>query len=275
MSRICATAEEAKRDAAGLDALTELVYQLADDDLLAGHRASEWIGLGPHLEEDVAFASIAQDTMGHAVMFYRLLEALGAGRDDDVAQLRKPEQFRNAVLVERPNGRGHYRQTPDFDWAYAVMRNYAYTAFKSARLASLERSSFLPLAESAAKIGKELFYHLYHWETWIDQLAGSTEEARRRMNAAVGDVWADIASLFDLGPQAEAIVRCGLAADAEQVRQQFMARVRPKLAQAGLIRPGEPQPLPATGREGRHSAELAAALAELGEVYRLDPQASW
>ena len=64
-------------DPAYKSALIALLYQLADDDFLIAYRGSEWLGLAPHIEEDVAFSSISQDTMGHAAMFYQLLEELG------------------------------------------------------------------------------------------------------------------------------------------------------------------------------------------------------
>ena len=76
-----------------------LLLQLADDDLVVAHRASEWLGLAPHLEEDVAFASIAQDEMGHAATYYRLLEDLGCGPSDHLAHLRSAKERRNSRLM--------------------------------------------------------------------------------------------------------------------------------------------------------------------------------
>ena len=46
---------------------------LADDELIIGHRHSEWTGWAPHLEEDLAFSSIAQDEMAHARLLYGLV----------------------------------------------------------------------------------------------------------------------------------------------------------------------------------------------------------
>ena len=108
------SAEQAKQNPEYLSALKDLLLQIADDDFIMAFRGSEWLGLAPHIEEDVAFSSISQDMMGHAVLFYEMLEALGAGRADDLAQLRKPEDFRNAVLVERVNG-------PAFIWKNPAM----------------------------------------------------------------------------------------------------------------------------------------------------------
>jgi 1,2-phenylacetyl-CoA epoxidase catalytic subunit len=44
-----------------IKAIKELLFKMADDELIIGHRNSEWTGLSPILEEDIAFSSIAQD----------------------------------------------------------------------------------------------------------------------------------------------------------------------------------------------------------------------
>ena len=55
--------------------LARYLLQIADDQLVMGHRNSEWTGLGPILEEDIAFSSVAQDQVGHALAFYEYLQA--------------------------------------------------------------------------------------------------------------------------------------------------------------------------------------------------------
>ncbi len=35
------------------ESLRELLYQLADDNFIHAFRGSEWLGLVPHIEEDV------------------------------------------------------------------------------------------------------------------------------------------------------------------------------------------------------------------------------
>lgn len=275
MVRQYTSPQEAQQDQQYLEALKELIFQVADDDLLISHRGSEWLGLGPHIEEDVAFSSITQNTMGHAAMLYQLLEELGAGKADDLAHLRKPEEYLNAVLAERPNGKGHYKEDPDYDWGYAVIRNYAYEVFKSIRLEALTNTNYAPLADTASKIKREQFYHLYHWEVWIDQLANSTDEAKNRLNEAIKKTWEDLSSLFDLGPKADAIVDLVLMESEESLKQQTLAKMKEKFDQVGLNWLGEPAKLEETGREGKHSDEFVDALNELSEVYKLAPQASW
>ncbi|WP_018131986.1 1,2-phenylacetyl-CoA epoxidase subunit PaaC [Effusibacillus pohliae] len=256
-------------------ALVELLYLLADDDFILGYRGSEWLGLAPHIEEDVSFSSISQDMMGHAVAFFDMLEALGEGKADDLAQLRQPEAFRNAILVERANGSGTYLENPQFDWAYTVVRFYLYSLFKQVRLESLANSSYLPLTQLARKMMPELKYHLHHWSVWMKQLATSTEEARKRLVAALQQAWSDLGDLFDLGPKAEEIVGHGLIEGSELLAQRWQERAKKSLEAYRLPWLGKPQPPELNGRAGQHTEELQQAVATLSEVYRLDPAANW
>ncbi|HEX2025724.1 MAG TPA: Phenylacetic acid catabolic protein, partial [Actinomycetota bacterium] len=93
-----------------------LLLSLADDELVLGHRHSEWTGWAPYLEEDLAFSSIGQDEIGHARLLYEIAEPL-AGRDPDALALgRTPEEYRHAILCERPNR----------EWGYTIARQYLY-----------------------------------------------------------------------------------------------------------------------------------------------------
>ena len=60
-----------------VEGLKELLYKMADDLLIIGHRNSEWTGLGPMLEEDIAFSSMAQDKIGQSLALFELLHELG------------------------------------------------------------------------------------------------------------------------------------------------------------------------------------------------------
>ena len=118
-------------------AIKELLLQLADDDFIHSYRGSEWLGLAPHIEEDIASSSISQDTMGHAAMFYQLLEELGEGDANQLAHDRPANERRNAIILELVNGPGYYMEQPDYDWAFAVVRNYFYTQAKAIKIQSL------------------------------------------------------------------------------------------------------------------------------------------
>lgn len=267
--------EQAKQNPDYANVLTELLFQLADDDFILAYRGSEWLGLAPHIEEDVAFSSMSQDMMGHAVMFYEMLEELGVGRADDLAQLREPEAFRNAILTERKNGEGNYLTDPHYDWAYAIVRSYIYGLFKQVRLDALAKSSYAPLVHASRKMKTEHRYHLMHWQVWMKQLANSTKEAREKLEAAVVKVWADAGELSSMGPNADAIVRFGLLAEEATLRSQWLAQTEAAFAQIGITMPGEPGLPQQKGRGGEHTDDLSNALQTLSEVYRIDPVANW
>ena len=60
-------------------ALAGLLLAMADDEFVLGFWDSEWTGIAPILEEDVAFASLAQDEIGHAQALYQLRADLEGG----------------------------------------------------------------------------------------------------------------------------------------------------------------------------------------------------
>jgi ring-1,2-phenylacetyl-CoA epoxidase subunit PaaC len=139
---------------------TELLLAIADDELILGWRDSEWTGIAPFLEEDVAFSSIAQNEIGHARALYEL-----AGRDlgttaDELAFDRKPEEYRCAQLVEL--------RLPG--WEHTIARHVLYEQADAARLERLKASDDAEVAGLAAKIDREEVYHRLHAEMWFERL---------------------------------------------------------------------------------------------------------
>ncbi len=252
----------------------ELLFQLADDDFLFSYRGSEWLGLAPHIEEDVAFSSITQDTMGHATMFYRLLEALEVGDADALAHLRPSLLRKNSILVERKNGEGTYLENPQYDWAYAVVRNYLYTVAKKVKIDSLKSSSNEKLQEAAVKISMELYYHLLHWKTWFVQLFTATDEARQRMQAALNRVIEDAGDLFSYGRHEKEIVASGLIEDGEVLKERWLLLLNPVFETINIPLPELKTPI-SNGRNGEHTDELQQAIDTMSEVYTSNLEATW
>ncbi|WP_048601409.1 1,2-phenylacetyl-CoA epoxidase subunit PaaC [Rubeoparvulum massiliense] len=269
--------EDALQDPDYAQALQRLLFQLADDDLILAYRGAEWLGLVPHIEEDVAYSSISQDLMGHANAYMLLLEQLGVGKVDQLAHLRSPEQFHNAVLLELPNGPGHYLQKPAFDWAFTVVRNWLYTLAKEERLRGLEASSYTPLRQLAKQIQRELVYHRLHWCTWLQPLLQSTTEARIRMEKAFQVAWQDAAGLFSMGEEAmaEQLVRFQLTESGEVMAERWTHQVKKELSQLGYEVTEQPGMLHGDGRKGEHTHHLTEALQILCEVYGTAPEVAW
>jgi ring-1,2-phenylacetyl-CoA epoxidase subunit PaaC len=174
-------------DSATRTALAELLLSMADDEFVIGFSDSEWTGIAPILEEDVAISSIAQDELGHARALYDLLAGvLDDGRDGDaLAYDREPEAYRHARLLD--HGRG--------DWAVTMARRFLYDTADAARLASIG-DGWAPLAELVAKIRREERYHLMHVTIWADRFARAGGEARSRFVAALEALAPDAPSVF-------------------------------------------------------------------------------
>lgn len=255
--------------------LADLLYQLADDDFVLAFRGSEWLGLAPHIEEDVAFSSISQDTMGHAAMFYQLLEELGEGNVDDLAHARPVNERKNAVLLELVNGPGHYLLKPKYDWAFAVVRNYFYTQAKKIRMDSLKTSSYKPLAHIAINVNMELYYHLLHWKTWFIQLMSAGGEARSKMENAVMKVFDDFEGVLTLGPLGGEMTKLKLIDGEDFLKKRWRQTMQPVFDSVHLSMPELFNMKQGNGRNGEHTADLEAALSVLAEVYNMNPTANW
>lgn len=266
------TASQAKQDPSYLIALTDLLYQLADDDFIVSFRGAEWLGLAPHIEEDVAFSSITQNTMGHATLYYNLLEELGEGKADILAHERSAQARKNAVYLEKKNGEGSYLAEPYYDWALTVVRQYFYEVFKKIKLEALSISSYIPLANVVQRVLMEQPYHLAHWEMWIKQLQGSTEDAQTRIQFRVEEAWNEFKDVLELGPHVKEMEKHQLIAEAASLEQRWLKEVTATLNEPPAFSIGRNT---GSGRDGEHTADLEQALEVLSEVYLSDKKAVW
>ena len=140
-----------------------LLLPIADDELVLGWRNSEWTGIAPFLEEDVAFSSIAQNEIGHARALYELVAAEVGGTADELAFDRSPHEYRHSRLVE-------LQFVPD--WARTLARHVLYEAADAERLEALKASDDPDVAGLAAKIDREEAYHRLHAQMWQHRVAG-------------------------------------------------------------------------------------------------------
>ena len=155
------------------------LLEIADDELVLGWRDSEWTGIAPFLEEDVAFSSIAQGEIGHARALYDLAAGVIGGDADALAFDREPDAYRCSPLVERRLAG---------DWAKTIARHWLYETADALRVAALADSGWPELAGLAAKMDREEAYHRMHAEMWAERLRSSTE-GRERFEAAVAELW--------------------------------------------------------------------------------------
>lgn len=246
------------------DAARDLLLRLADDELIIGHRNSEWTGHGPVLEADIAFSSMAQDEMGHARAYYQLLHELGGPDPDKMAFGRKARDFRCCSLVALPKR----------DWAFSILRQFLYDSAETVRLAALSDSRLVPLAQLAIKLRSEEKYHMMHGRTWVLRLGSGTDESRRRMQDALDLAYPHALGLFEPTEYDETLAQVGIQPKEEELKNQWESAVAPVLREAGLRVPDNAVAV-FGGRVGRHPAELKELLDQMQVVYNIDPNANW
>jgi len=181
----------------------QALLELADDELVLGWRDSEWTGIAPFLEEDVAFSSIAQNEIGHARALYELAARELGTTADELAFDREPGEYHSAPLVE-------LRLVPD--WAGTIARHYLYETADSIRIEALKEDPDAEVAGLAAKIDREEVYHRMHAEMWIDRLG---EEPRLR--EALDQLWPYALGLLDEELRPALAERVGMSAEVEPV----------------------------------------------------------
>ncbi|MDX1717325.1 MAG: 1,2-phenylacetyl-CoA epoxidase subunit PaaC [Anderseniella sp.] len=243
------------------------LLQLADDHLILGHRVSEWCGHAPMLEEDLALSNLALDLLGQARAIYAYAgEVEGKGRDEDqLAFLRLERDYRNLLLVERPNG----------DFAHTILRQFYFAAFMKPCWDWLAvNSTDETLKGIAGKAAKEMAYHVRHCGEWVIRLGDGTEESSARMRAAVDALHRYTSELFTDSAAFGACVEAGILPARDSLKPAWDATVRMVFDEAGLAIPDIEFPVTG-GRDGLHGEEMGHLLAELQYMQRTYPGMKW
>ena len=243
--------------------LIELFTALADDELVLGHRVSEWTGFAPILEEDIALANIALDELGHARMWYELRAQLDGSDPDQLVFFRSATDYRNVQFVELPKG----------DWAFTMLRQYFFDAYEYVMLDALRKSRYQPLAERAEKAFKEEMYHLRHSHMWVERLALGTGESKARMVTALASLWPLVGQLFKPLPAEALLVEADFAVARSELQVRWLEIVMAHLQKVGL-KAAAPLALSNLTRK-QHSAHLEDLLGEMQQVARWEPQGEW
>ena len=276
------------------DSLVSLVTALGDDELILGHRHSEWTGFAPHIEEDVAFSSIAQDEIGHAAAYYSIVASVTGDDPDRLALGREPGEYRNAILCERDNQ----------DWSYSLARHWLYDHADGLRLEALEETAHDELRALVNKMRREERYHLIHADAWMKRIANGPVEGRTKLIDAITRAYDDAMGLFEpFERENEAVKEGWLPVTSDELRRRFEDRVSAALDELGLpthfqkradasaefvasssgdLIAGEGQndnTEPAHdgfgGRTGTRSPEFQALWDDLTAMYRTHPGATW
>jgi ring-1,2-phenylacetyl-CoA epoxidase subunit PaaC len=204
---------------------SDLLLSIADDELIVGWRDSEWTGIAPTLEEDVAFSSIAQNEIGHARALYELAAVELGTNADALAFDRAPDDYRCAPLVEL-----HL-----LEWAHTIARRYLYEEADRVRIDALKRSDDTELAGLAAKIDREETYHRLHAEMWEERLRDEP-----RFRAAVEELWPYALGVLEPELRPELARRVGLGEVPVHERGEHTAELAELWNEMTEVRRSEP-----------------------------------
>ncbi len=249
------------------DPLFEFLCRMGDNTLVLGHRVSEWCGVAPVLEEDIALANTALDLIGQTTLWLNLAgEVEGKGRDADALAFRRDVwDFRNVLLVEQPNG----------DFGQTIMRQFLFDAWHKGYLTALQDSTHDQIAAIAEKSLKEVTYHLERTMDTVIGLGDGTEESHNRMQKALDRLYPYVGELFVRDDVDDAMIAAGIAPDPAALRADFDAVLDAVLREATLTRP-ESDFAHKGGKSGqRHSEHLGHMLAQMQWLQRAYPDATW
>lgn len=246
----------------------EFLCRMGDNTLVLGHRISEWCGVAPVLEEDIALANTALDLIGQTRMWLDHAGAVeGAGRSaDDLAMRRDVWDFRNLLLVEQPNG----------DFGQTIMRQFLFDAWHADMLAALSaHSADDQIAAIADKSLKEVRYHLERSAETVIGLGDGTEESHARMQAALDLLWPFVGEMFVPDATDEAMAGAGIAPAPSSLRDAYDRRLHEVMTEATLSLPDDPFAQQGGKTGARHSEHLGHLLTQMQWLQRSYPDARW
>jgi ring-1,2-phenylacetyl-CoA epoxidase subunit PaaC len=247
------------------DALVELLLTMADDEFVLGFCDSEWTGIAPMLEEDVAFSSLSQDEIGHARIWYEMLAQLTDDTADHIAYGRQPHGYHHSDLVDHPRT----------DWAFTIARRWLYETADAVRLAALADATWRPLADVVAKIRREERYHVMHLDLWLRRLAEGGDEGRSRLESALERLVPDGPSVFASMEGEDTLLSAGILSEPmSALADSWSDQANRKLSGLGFSFGDLPQK---SGGRDRSvpSAAFKWLWGEFTSVYRSEEGATW
>lgn len=249
-----------------LSPLVEYVLRFGDSALVLAQRLSAWVAHAPVMEEDVAFANVSLDLFGQARLWLAYAGELeGAGRDEDrLAFHRSPREFRNLLLVERPNG----------DFAATIVRGYFYDLWSYLALERLMQSSDERVAAIAEKSRKEVAYHLRRSQDWLVRLGDGTSESHERVQRVANELWCYTGEMFLADGIDSQMTTSGVGFDPAMLQSPWFRSVESAFAEATLALPADCW-IQRGGKQGVHTEALSYLLAEMQVLPRSLPEASW
>lgn len=250
------------------DNLSNYTLHLADNNLIMGHRLSEWTGHGPMLEQDIAISNIALDLIGQSRNFYQYAALLKGGNvtEDTLAYLRDAGEFKNFLLVELPNG----------DWAKTILKLFLFSTYQFFFYQKLIYSSDKQLAAIAEKSLKEVIYHLRWSSEWVIRMGDGTDESHKRMINAIEELLPFTGEMFKSADYENELTKEHVCVDVSEIKSDWETKIKSIFNKATLTYPlNENTWMQAGGKSGIHTEHLGFLLAEMQFLQRAYPGCEW
>ncbi|RCL75111.1 MAG: phenylacetate-CoA oxygenase subunit PaaI [Alphaproteobacteria bacterium] len=251
--------------------MTDMVFEgllrLADDNLILGHRTSEWCGHAPTLEEDLALPNIALDLIGHAQALYILACELNPkyANEDALAFLRLEHEYKNVLLVEQENG--HFGNTVLRLFYFSTFMKYFWEALK-------EQCCFEKLKKFSEKAVLETSYHSQYSSQWVITLGDGTEESNRKMSDAIINLEPFVGELFSEDNFTRESFQKDFFPELGLICEKWKAEVQSVFTKANLDLPNITLKKRG-GRNGEHTEVFGYLLSDLQYMQRTFPNSSW
>ena len=249
------------------DMVFEGLLRLADDNLILGHRTSEWCGHAPTLEEDLALPNIALDLIGHAQALYILACELKPEyeNEDALAFLRLEHEYKNVLLVEQENG--HFGNTVLRLFYFSTFMKYFWEALK-------EQCCFEKLKKFSEKAVLETSYHSQYSSQWVITLGDGTEESNRKMSDAIINLEPFVGELFSEDKFTRECFQKDFFPELRPISDKWKAEVKRIFTKANLDLPNITLKKRG-GRNGEHTEAFGYLLSDLQYMQRTFPNSSW
>lgn len=207
------------------EALAATLLSLADNKRILGMRYGEWILGAPTLESGIACSAMAQDEWGHGRILYATLKDFGL--DPGALEHDRPsEEYLSSELLD----------SAIEEWPDLLALNLLFDAALSVQVEALMNSSYEPIHFKTRKLLEEERFHFEHGRGWalrLSETATGREALESAFRGAIGP------TLRWLGRSesgyGQLLQAAGVSADdSDSLRQAWLDRVIPVLAEAGL-----------------------------------------
>ncbi len=248
------------------EALFNYTLRLGDSSIILAQRISEWTGIGPFLEEDLALTNISIDIFGRgkSLLEYAAKVENKGRTEDSLAFFRNDRQFFNYLICEQSNG----------DYAKTIVRQALVDCFDLMLYTELSKSKDETIAGIAAKSVKEITYHKRHSFSWVERFGNGTGESLERAQNALNELWRFSGEFFEMHESDEALLKDSISVDLKLLQPKWETEMKTLFEKSNLTIP-ENVFMQTGGRKGVHTEHLAFLLAEMQALPRMYPDAKW